>query len=94
MITQENNFCRIFEIPEEFPEGFLFSGGKNISFKMVDWFYPIPMDAIHNDSVKPWPEYVTILRDFLSGKQYLREGCSYLLLTDFGESFVFQKGDR
>lgn len=93
MIIQENNFCRVFEIPEDFPEGFLFEGPALVIFKMVDWFYPIPMDDIHSDNVKPWAEYVPMLREFLSNKVYLREGFSYLLLTDFNESFVFKKGD-
>ncbi len=93
MITRLNNFCRVFEIPEIFPNGFLFGGGKEVAFKMVDWFNPIPGDDIRNDEVKHWPEYVPMLRDFLSVKKYLKEDRSYLLLTDFGESFVFRKGE-
>lgn len=93
MIIQENNFCRVFEIPEDFPEEYCFEGPKPVTFHIVDWFYPIPMDDIHSDNVKPWSEYETMLREFLSNKVYLKDDCSYLLLTDFNESFVFKKGD-
>ena len=31
-----NNFCRVFEIPESYPEGYLFRDGKSVSFLMID----------------------------------------------------------
>ena len=89
MITQDTNFCRIFEIPMEYPEGFCFGGGISVQFKMVDWFNPIPQEDIVNDKLKPWNEYIPMLWDFLSKKTYVKNGRQYLLITNFGECLLF-----
>ncbi len=36
-----NNFCRVFELPEQFSNEFCFGGGTPTTFIMVDWFHPI-----------------------------------------------------
>jgi len=41
-VTGFNNFCRVFELPAEFSNGYCFGGGIPTLFKMVDWFNPIP----------------------------------------------------
>jgi len=84
-----NNFCRIFELPEEYPKGYCFGGGHAVVFKMVDWFYPIPQEDIDNNVVKPWEEYVVLLKDFLKDKNYVQSGRQYILITSFGESMLF-----
>jgi len=86
MITFENNFCRVFELPEEYPRGFLFAGGKSVVFIMVDWFQPIPPEDIQNNKVKKWEEYVPRIREFLEVKDYRKPGKQYILLTNFGEA--------
>ena len=89
MVKQETNFCRVFELPESYPDGFLFEGGKDVSFKMVDFFNPIPQEDIIDGDVKSWEEYEEMLSDFLRLKVYVKPGRGYLLITDFGKSFVF-----
>ena len=86
MITHQNNFCRVFELPDEYPKGFLFGGGRPVAFMMVDWFQPIPVEDIYNNEIKKWEEYVPRLRGFLEGKVYRKPGKQYVLLTDFGEA--------
>jgi len=86
MITHQNNFCRVFELPGEYPKGFLFEGGKGVIFTMVDWFQPIPPEDISNNKIKKWEEYVPRLREFLEDKVYRKPGMRYILLTDFGEA--------
>lgn len=88
-ITQENNFCRVFELPDEYPRGFLFGGGKPVWFLMVDWFNPIPQNDLYEGKNKPWSEYVPMLTSWLNEKNYVRPGKRYLLITDFGESLIF-----
>jgi hypothetical protein len=90
-ITDSNNFCRIFELPLEYPEGFCFGGGKPVTFTMVDWFNPIPSTDIWNNTIKPWSEYVPLMLKFLQEKLYVKSGRKYILITDFGESMVFSK---
>ena len=36
-----NNFCRVFELPNKFPNTYCFGGGVPVGFKMVDWFNPV-----------------------------------------------------
>lgn len=86
--SSDQNFCRIFELPVKFPTGFCFGGPLPTTFGMVDWFYPVQDE----DQEKDWEsEVVPLLREFLSKKQYVRPGRQYLLLTDFGKSFVFSR---
>lgn len=37
-----NNFCRVFQLPAKYPEGYCFGGGLPTTFVMVDWFNPVP----------------------------------------------------
>ena len=90
-ITEGTNFCRVFELPNMYPQGFCFQGGKPVSFEMVDWFNPIPDDDICHKKVKPWEEYVDGIKSFLKKKRYLKPNRKYLLITDFDESFIFEK---
>lgn len=91
-ITKRNNFCRVFELPEKYPSGFCFGRGRPVSFQMVDWFQPIPVDDIYDDNVKDWAEYELMLKDFLRDKRYVKPGRQYLLITDFGQAFMFGDG--
>lgn len=90
-ITDSNNFCRVFELPEQYPEGYCFGGGHYVDFKMVDWFQPLPREALLGKNIMPWSEYVCVVKSFLKGKDYVKPNRKYLLITDFGESFVFEK---
>lgn len=90
-ITHENNFCRVFELPIKYPEDFLFDGPKPVRFFMIDWFNPIPRNDIDQSKLKNWSEYEEMLKNFLGIKVYLKPNVKYLLITDFGKSFIFKK---
>ena len=91
-IPNVKNFCRVFELPNQYPEGFLFGEGKQIVFRMVDWFGPIPSkDFWEGEYPETWEELELTLRNFLKDKVYLRSGFKYILITDFDKSFVFEK---
>ena len=84
MIPWEKNFCRVFELPNNFPEGFLFGGGKPVTFKMIDWFNPIP-----EEGPDKWEDIVPMLKEFLKKKRYIVPGKKYIVITDFDEAFIF-----
>ena len=100
-----NNFCRVFEIPEKFSNQYCFGGGIPTTFKMVDWFNPV--SGLDSPAVtkEVWREKVGKiesvqissdelyfkLKDFLLNKKYVQENRFYILITDFGASFIFQK---
>jgi hypothetical protein len=102
-----NNFCRVFEIPDEYPSGFCFGGGKPVNFQMVDWFNPVPGLGQPTLSKVRWlgevgdfeVKTVTIeeleqtLVPFLEKKQYIKPGQEYLVLFDFGASLRFRAHD-
>ena len=94
-IDSNLNFCRVFEIPNEYPEGYCFGGGTPVIFNMVDWFNPIPSPMMLPDDVKvsTWQECEAALKEALSHKAYLRPGFRYVLITDFNEAFVFSLAD-
>jgi len=87
--TQDNNFCRVYELPDRYPEGYCFNGGLPVVMKMVDWFNPWPPSTIGGGS---WEDdVVPMLKEFLRDKNYVKPGKKYLLVTDFDKSFVFTK---
>jgi len=93
-VTQENNFCRVFELPIEFPSGFCFGGGIPITFKMVDWFNPIPAPEMGIEKLDTWDEYKPLILEWLVDKVYLKPDRQYILITDFGKTIVFNtKGE-
>ncbi|MDD5531121.1 MAG: hypothetical protein PHX21_13970 [bacterium] len=103
-----NNFCRVFELPEEFSSEFCFNGGIPTNFLMVDWFNPIgglPQPAV---SKKEWKEKVgeievkeiehdyicTELTYFLLDKLYIKPKRKYLVICDFGACFTFEQDEN
>ena len=100
-----NNFCRVFEFPEGLSSEFCHGGGIPTTFKMVDWFNPIPGLQQSAVSKEVWKkevgeietEDVTLesvsekLLPFLQEKQYVKEGFKYIVICDFGLSFIFTK---
>ena len=94
-IPESQNFCRVFELPVKYPTDFCFGGGHLVEFKMVDWFNPIPNFELmpeYKDKMKTWDDVKKfLLDDFLLEKNYVKQNALYLLITDFGESFIFQK---
>lgn len=94
--TQETNFCRVFELPDEYPSGFCFGGGRPVQMKMVDWFnpWPPPKGEYFGLADMTWTEVCAMLLPFLRGKNYVQPGKQYLVLTDFGGSLVFSASNR
>lgn len=98
-----NNFCRVFEIPESYPEGYLFSGGKPVNFIMIDWFNPVPGIGQPAITKEVWREKVgeietkevsidelqKTLVPWLLEKHYTKHGRDYLILFDFGAALQF-----
>ena len=89
-INGNNNFCRVFLLPDDYPHGYCFGGGHKVLFLMVDWFNPIPFEDIEF-GIKPWDQYEEGLKEFLLQKNYVKNDKQYLVITDFGKSFIFQK---
>lgn len=90
-IPRDKNFCRVFELPEVYPKGFCFGGGRAVVFMMVDWFEPIPFEDMNDsrDDYFDWDYYVPKLKEFLKVKNYVKPMRRYLIITDFGKSFIF-----
>ena len=87
-ITDMNNFCRVFELPKSYPKGFCFDGGKPCVFTMVCWFNPMPTEDPNSVT---WAEQLPRLKEFVRDHVYVKPGRKYILITDFGEAFVFEK---
>ena len=85
------NFCRVFELPDEYPNGFCFDGGKPVTIVMVDWFHPWPEHMVPMPDIETWEECKSLLLPFLQNKRYVRVGKKYILITEFGESMLFEK---
>lgn len=96
MAVPINNFCRVFELPLHYPEGFLFHGGKPVQMLMVDWFNPWPSDVgcfVNNEKPpETWADVVKQLKPWIIQKKYVKPGRQYILVTDFGESMMFGHG--
>ncbi len=98
-----NNFCRVFEIPEQYPEGFCFGGGRPVNFQMVDWFNPVQGLPQPGISKEVWRKEVGEIETkevtteelnkklipFLIDKQYVKKGREYLVLCNFGAAIRF-----
>ena len=98
-----NNFCQVFELPGKFPDGFCHGGGIPVNFQMVDWFYPVSDLPVPGVSKEVWKENVGEIKTkvitlqelqeslipFLSKKNYVLLGRTYLVLCNFGASFTF-----
>jgi len=81
-VQTEDNFCRVFELPEKYPSDYCFQGGHPVTIKMIDWFNP----------VQPGNEWSVetgeSLCDFVLRKGYIKPGRKYLILTDFNIALV------
>lgn len=66
---------RVFEMPQEFAKGFLFSGPRAATFMEVDWF----RDEDGNPSFAT-EEGRTAVAEFLRVKNYFRRDRAYLVL--------------
>ncbi|MFA7710130.1 MAG: hypothetical protein WCY30_03385 [Candidatus Neomarinimicrobiota bacterium] len=97
-----NNFCRVFQLPDGYPRGYCFGGGISVNFIMVDWFYPVPSVSMSSISKEDWRkkvgeivpemiEYDTLYDSLcynIRQKVYYRSEKKYLVICDFGASFI------
>lgn len=97
-----NNFCRIFELPQKFSSEYCFDGGIPTNFQMVDWFNPVNMGQpgvskeVWEKEVGPietkkigHKELMDKLIPWLREKPYTKNGRKYLVICDFGMTFLF-----
>lgn len=102
-----NNFCMVFELPEDYPSEFCFGGGHPVTFQLVDWFNPVQDVSMAGVSKEVWEAEVgpieplevdtdelgESLVDFIQGKQYVKPGREYLVKCNFGAAFLFTGPD-
>ena len=105
MVDGWRNFCRVFEMPEEFPESHCFGGGVPVNFQMVDWFNPVEgigQPAIPQDvwiekfgNLDGMEKEVSMKElnekviDFLQRKQYIKRLRKYMIIYDFDRIATF-----
>ncbi len=92
-ITQENNFIRIFRMPQQFRSDFCFGGGHPVNFQMVDWFNPIPQEELWSGKPKELTdkeleEYREAIREFIKVKNYYDPKFQFLALSAYGDVFL------
>ena len=97
-----NNFCRVFELPDNYPSGFCLGRGQATTFMMKDWFNPVPFIAMFSVPRDRLPSHIEIktkkvdiswvekeIVPFLRGKIYFDSTRDYLVICDFGLVFTF-----
>ena len=91
-INNNNNFIRIFKLPETFPHDYCFNGGHDTIFVLVDWFNPV-------DQQKLWKGDFILderglegirdgIREFVKAKQYFLPEFEYMAITAYGDAFM------
>lgn len=103
LVTEETNLCRVFQMPDAFPMGFI-SQPMPYLFMLLDWFNPVPDAALSPDWRLPTSndgvgrilegdrvdDLIDPLTRFLAEKHYCSKGGQFLVATDFGLSFTFK----
>lgn len=91
-IAPLKNFARIYQLPleKEYPEGFCWGGGLDVTMKMIDFFNPVP-SVSSMPEVKDWTieDLKSKLIGFLTKKKYLDKSRRYLFVSEFGMCFMF-----
>lgn len=104
-VTGWTNFCRVFKLPKVYPNSHCPINGLPVTFTMVDWFNPVQgigQPAVSKDcwvqkfgNLDGMEGYTTVqelrqeLVPFLMQKNYVKIGRRYLVICDFGATFVF-----
>ena len=101
-----NNFCRVFQLPDTYPEEYCFHGPKQAIFNMVDWFNPvpeIPQPAItkvewiktvgeYTNKIITYQQLYQTIVPFVKTKTYIKPYKQYIIICDFGASIMLNKG--
>lgn len=88
---KNRNMCRVFELPERFPSDYCFGGGHDVTFKMVDWYNPIPPITTDLDRELLADMTWNDIKQFNIAeikKQYFKKDRGFLVITAFGEAFL------
>ena len=97
IINPNQNFCRVFQLPEQFPSDYCFGGGIPVTFVMVDWFNPMPQDLFYGDkqvTLQQWEEeHKQPLIEFISKKEYIQKDKTYIVFTSFCDAFYIPAKD-
>jgi hypothetical protein len=86
VVTEQNNFCRVFKVPVTIHESFCFAGPIDIKFGLVDWFNPCFLINENEKEVSEESLY-NDLKPFIEKKPYYGYG-KLLVLCDFGAAFI------
>lgn len=98
-----NSFCRVFELPDEYPTDFCFGEGRPVNFQMLDCFNPVPGVSQPAVTKKIWRENIgeievkkvtidvlyKVLVPWLLQKPYIKPERKYLVICDFGAVIQF-----
>lgn len=94
-ITDDDNFLRVFRLPNDYPSDFCFQGGHPVMIELVDWFNPFPVAEFYGGKVKEFEnteawylKRIEELKQYIKGKVYFKPEYSYLVLTNYGDAFV------
>ena len=92
-ITTEENFCRVFEIPNEkqYSGNHLFQGAEVVPMKMVDWFNPVIASSMNDFDPEKLKQD---LKKFLNSKSYIKTGMNYLIIFYWGDSMTLSAGKK
>lgn len=91
-INDYNNFCRVFQLPQIFPDGYCFNGGITCEFKMVDWFNPVnDEEDVKLIAAGKLDKIINSLSEFIRRKTYYESDFNYIVICDFGLTFKIQK---
>lgn len=95
-IHLNQNFIRIFQLPQEYPRDFCFNGGHPVVMHLIDWFYPLPQEDFWSCKEKEYSEeQLKTIREqitkFIRQKTYCLKGYKYLALTNYNDSFIIEK---
>lgn len=97
VVTELNNFGRVFRMPFDYPSDFCFGGGHPIQVQLVDWFNPVPPDE--GEYFVKYPKTLEgeeleklrdRLREWLKEKVYVKANVhqKFILVTDYGDAIV------
>lgn len=94
-ITEATNFLRVFRLPQQYPSGYCFGGGYPVALQIVDWFNAFdPMSLWENPVLEfdsddaLYLEHIASLKQFIAGKKYVVPNYVYLVITDYGDTFL------
>ena len=92
IITGNENIIRIFKLPDKFPSGFCFGGGRAVNFQMMDWFNPIPLEYFWDYptktlSAEEMDNLRSDVRQMIKEKNYYDSKSRYIALAEYGDVF-------